>query len=34
MINNIRFKIIAWKNNKIAGFYTMFAREMREIEAS
>jgi len=28
MINNIRFKIIAWKINKIPEFYTMFARKM------
>ena len=28
MINNIRFKIIAGKNNKISEFYTIFARQM------
>jgi len=28
MINNIRFKIIARKNNKIPEFYTIFARKM------
>jgi len=35
MINNIRFKIIAGKNNKIPEFYTIFARKMpdNEIEA-
>jgi len=37
MINNIRFKIIAGKVNKIPEFYTIFARKMpeydKEIEA-
>ena len=28
MINNIRFKIIAGKINKIPEFYTIFARKM------
>jgi len=28
MINNIRFKIIAGKFNKIPEFYTIFARKM------
>jgi len=28
MINNIRSKIIAGKNNKIPKFYTIFARKM------
>jgi len=28
MINNIRFKIIAGKINKIPEFYTIFARQM------
>jgi len=28
MINNIRFKIIAEKINKIPEFYTIFARKM------
>jgi len=28
MINNIWFKIIAGKNNKIHEFYTIFARKM------
>jgi len=30
MINNIQFKIIARKINKIAEFYTIFARKMRD----
>jgi len=29
MINNIRFKIIAGKINKIPEFYTIFARKCR-----
>jgi len=28
MINNIQFKIIAWKINKIPEFYTIFAKKM------
>jgi len=30
MINNIRFKIIAGKINKIPEFYTIFAKKMAD----
>jgi len=30
MINNVRFKIIAEKINKIPEFYTIFARKMSD----